>query len=506
MAVGYFQEKRGNVMVLPDVSDALREVMDQGIEDNFLEPLLAAGFRCRDQADWRGAEHWFRAALALDAESADAWGALGDVLSESGEGTGAAAALARAAALEPEQPHRWAALAERLAESALAESALAESALAGSALTGSVAAESAVAYRRWLALRPDSAPAHAGLARQLLRLGQPEAALAPLREAMLLDPENAEAATALAGLLTDRGEPLSALEAVQPMVRRRPDHEGLHFEIGRAWAALGESAKAESAWRRCLALAPEDGVGAGAALAALAAESAAPPGPPAPAYVRALFDRYAERFDRDLIDRLHYQAPGLLYAAVRRVMDDGGRAEGGGDNGGGWAAPFDILDLGCGTGLAGVAFAGVAGFLAGVDLSPRMLAEARRRGLYHSLIEGDLQTVLAGETARWDLILAADVLTYLGDLRPVLAAVARVLRPGGRFAATVEKNPDQGAVSPSATRRVRHSAAHVVESVHAAGLTLRGLEEGVLRLEKRQPVIGLVLVAERPRPPCENSP
>ena len=55
-----------------------------------------------------------------------------------------------------------------------------------------------------------------------------------------------------------------------------------------------------------------------------------------------------------------------------------------------------ILDLGCGTGLAGLAFQPLAARLDGVDLSPAMIEKARARGIYDHLDVADLETRAGG--------------------------------------------------------------------------------------------------------------
>ncbi|MFX8227089.1 methyltransferase domain-containing protein, partial [Acinetobacter baumannii] len=89
-------------------------------------------------------------------------------------------------------------------------------------------------------------------------------------------------------------------------------------------------------------------------------------------------------------------APDLLRAAVDRVMPG--------------ATGLRILDLGCGTGLAGVTFMALAAHLAGVDLSPRMVEKARQRGLYDELGVGDVVEAMRRTPGGWDLLVAADVL------------------------------------------------------------------------------------------------
>ncbi len=145
-----------------------------------------------------------------------------------------------------------------------------------------------------------------------------------------------------------------------------------------------------------------------------------------------------------------------------------------------------ILDLGCGTGLAGMVFKPLAARLTGIDLSPAMIEKARARGIYDRLCVGDIETALDG---RYDLIMAADTLVYLGDLAPVFAAVAAHLSPNGFFLFTTEAKDDSGfALGPK--RRWRHSEAYIRDTAHAAGLSVAGLVAASPRTEGHQPVPG----------------
>jgi len=99
---------------------------------------------------------------------------------------------------------------------------------------------------------------------------------------------------------------------------------------------------------------------------------------------------------------------------------------------------LNILDLGCGTGSAGAWLKDYAKTLIGVDLSPNMLIIAKKKNLYQELYEQPLNTYLQDCSVDFDLVVAADVLSYIGDLGETFCQVSKVLRPGGCFAFTVE--------------------------------------------------------------------
>ncbi|HMU52807.1 MAG TPA: methyltransferase domain-containing protein, partial [Geminicoccaceae bacterium] len=174
-------------------------------------------------------------------------------------------------------------------------------------------------------------------------------------------------------------------------------------------------------------------------------------------YVRALFDEYAGRYDGHLLRDLHYAAPNLVRTIVGDRLD--GRPD---------AA---VADLGCGTGLCGPLFRRVAGRLVGVDLSPRMLDEARRREVYDELVEAEIVAFLRDRRDDFDLLIAADVLVYLGDLGPLFRAAALALRPAGLMALTVEEGSSDGFALRSSGRFV-HGRAYVERAVLEAGLRL----------------------------------
>ena len=326
---------------------------------------------------------------------------------------------------------------------------------------------------------PASAAGPRGLvdfARIARQAGDAEAAVSHYREAQFLDPDDAAIALEAALYLAELGRHRESVEILERCVRRHPELPAARFHLGTVWRQLAEPEKAAQQLRRYLALEPEDRLGATAALDTLAEPATELPS----TYLRSLFDQYADEFDRNLVKDLDYRAPEILRQAVDRC----------------WRAPAagaDVLDLGCGTGLGGAAFRDIARRMHGVDLSPRMIERASARGIYESLAVGDAVAALRAETAAWDLVIAADVLVYLGDLAPLFAAALQALRPGGVLAATVEAaDGAEPALKP--TRRFGHPADYLRRTAAAAGLTVALLEPASTRTEKGEPVAGNVMV------------
>ena len=157
---------------------------------------------------------------------------------------------------------------------------------------------------------------------------------------------------------------------------------------------------------------------------------------------------------------------------------------------------LDILDLGCGTGLAGEVFQDLARRLDGVDLSPLMIERARGRGIYDSLVIQDIETALTTASPSYDLILAADTLVYLGDLVALFRGASLRLKKGGFFLFTVERKPGEGfELGPK--RRYRHSEAYLREEAGRAGLEVMGLLDCSPRWEAKSPVEGLAVALQR---------
>jgi predicted TPR repeat methyltransferase len=297
-----------------------------------------------------------------------------------------------------------------------------------------------------------------------------------LRERLFLDPRDARAMCDLAILLGASGDLPGAIDLYQRALRVDPYDTDVLVRLGRLWNWLGDLERARSWFTRALSIDP-DCADAAARLAELA-----DPCTLTPAYIRTLFDQYAERFDENLTGTLAYRAPREVAAMAARC----GIAE----------HSAEVLDLGCGTGLSGLALQPFATRLDGVDLSPAMVAKAAERRIYDDLAVAEAGEYLAGAARDWDIVAAVDMLNYIGDLAPIFAAAAAHIRPSGWLIGTVEKRAE-GGTALTEKRRHTHGEDHLRQAIGAANLTVVEIADATLRQEGGQPVAGLIFAARR---------
>jgi predicted TPR repeat methyltransferase len=282
--------------------------------------------------------------------------------------------------------------------------------------------------------------------------------------------------------LEDKGDLAGAASLLTQALELAPHFASAWFALGELRETLGDCEAAAAAFRSAALADPPDRHGAALRLARL---GALPPVAMPVGYIRTLFDGYAPAFEASLRGGLGYCAPEQLLAAVEQACA------------GGTLKFSAALDLGCGTGLAGAAFRPCCDRLAGVDLSPAMLARARAKGQYDELVEAEAMTFLHRQVAagaRYDLILAADVFIYFHELLQVSPPVKQLLSPGGLFTFSVETHDGEGVILRD-TLRYAHGKAHVRAALAASGLTLVSLDSAASRSEKGVAVPGLIVVA-----------
>src|ERR1700732_879191 len=141
-----------------------------------------------------------------------------------------------------------------------------------------------------------------------------------------------------------KGDLVAAADLLSQATELAPGFASAWFTLGEIREQLGERDAAIAAFRKAQQADPGDRHGARLRLMLLGAENLS--GMP-PAYVCALFDQYAPKFESALVDDLGYRGPALLFKAVLAARHAVRKP----------AFFRRAIDLGCGTGLGGRGFA-----------------------------------------------------------------------------------------------------------------------------------------------------
>ena len=340
-----------------------------------------------------------------------------------------------------------------------------------------------------------------------------------LNKALEIDPENARAWYALATLDADEN-PDVAIPLFKKAIKYDPTYTAAHHALGRTLEKSGRHAEATGAFAAALRATRVHARKAAAGSRPARAKDAAyhDPDPLAtlerrltdpktldlhhalaanaevfsptkvPDYAIAnLFDRYADTFDSHLRGKLQYAAPEMIAQAVAELT--AGEPD---------ERRYDVLDLGCGTGLIGPLLRPLARTLDGVDLSPAILEKARDKRVYDALDVADMVALLNDRPHSYDALTAADSVIYTGDLSPLFEAASKSLRPGGLFAFTVEAGAGDRYHLHQKTLRYTHSEPYVKHIAAIHGYTVERFTPVIPRYEADHPVHGYLIVLRTP--------
>ena len=203
-------------------------------------------------------------------------------------------------------------------------------------------------------------------------------------------------------------------------------------------------------------------------------------------YVADLFDAMSDNFDDILVGTLEYKTPQRLFDAVKQALPNPSPAQ-------------SILDLGCGTGLCAPVFRDITEFMAGVDLSPKMVEKARQRNLYDLLVTGELTEAMRNADRKYSLVLSADVFVYIGDLGEVFTACFDVMEPGGLFAFSNESVADENQdYVLNKSGRYAHSRHYIEALARRLNFSVVSYEKTVIRKEGGVEVAGMIFVLQKP--------
>ena len=169
--------------------------------------------------------------------------------------------------------------------------------------------------------------------------------------------------------------------------------------------------------------------------------------------------------------KLKYGTPAFLSAAIEKL----GRA------------PYrTAIDIGCGTGLSGLALRenkilSEGARLVGMDLSPAMLAKAKEKEkVYDELRVGECvegMQAMGKEGQRFQLLVACDVLPYVGKLTGFFQRAREIVDEGGVLAFSTESlnTSEEEAIVLNVTGRYAHSRGYIEKEAARAGLTVASI-------------------------------
>ena len=143
-------------------------------------------------------------------------------------------------------------------------------------------------------------------------------------------------------------------------------------------------------------------------------------------YVHALFENYASYYNFHMQNTLEYQAPTYLKSFLKSLNKDFNH----------------VLDLGCGSGLAGKCLRPYSKHLIGIDISQAMLEEAEKLKHYDNLWHQDALSFLNDTSGVFDLIVALEFIPYVQSPAPLFKAISQKLCPQGYLIFTFEVGLD----------------------------------------------------------------
>ena len=328
------------------------------------------------------------------------------------------------------------------------------------------------------ALDPNDLSISLGLAIAWRQLGHPSKSaqlLAPLRLEQDSDPELCWEVLLLAGL--NQGEEAMLQQAIGLAYQLQIEPSLWLEQVADYLCEQQHPQLALPLYQQADALAPQRDT-LGFKLAALRGDNPAQ----APAiYVEQLYQAHADQFERRLIGRLGYRAPWLLAEQLSQM----GHTE------------FErVLDLGCGSGLAGQQLHQQFNIehLCGIDLSEQMLQLAQAKGCYDRLECAELIAWLKQDSSCYQLICALDVLIYQGDLSALFEQLSAKLSNNGLFAYTVELNEAGTPYQLDPSGRFRHSQDYLTTLARCYGLNPLLQLPINLRQEHQLPTAGLLII------------
>ncbi len=312
----------------------------------------------------------------------------------------------------------------------------------------------------------------------LKQLGRHEEALAAYDRSLKLDYNAANTHYNRGLVLHELGRLDEAIDAFDISIKLQPEYAEAYSAKGNVYKLLDDVEKATEAYKAALKI-NSNLENEKYYLSSLGHSTA--PGQSPEKYVIELFDSYANTFEKELTEKLHYKTPTQMFNAVEKFKNI-------------LPEKLDVLDLGCGTGLCGKAFQPITKQITGVDLSSKMLQKAKEKNIYTSLIQADVNQSFQQINSTFDLIVSADVFIYIGDVDTIFEQAKNKLKPNGLFVFSVETNDKKENFTLRPTGRYAHSLKYIEQLARTYNFENIYTKKNILRYQKSKPIDGAVII------------
>ena len=327
-------------------------------------------------------------------------------------------------------------------------------------------------YTKWaLSFYPKSPILYNLLGAASRGLSDFEEAIESFHQAKCLNFDDAETHNNLAISLKDAGRIAEAVISYEQAIKIKPDFFSAYVNLTYALKDIGEIDRAKENIKKALLLKPNDE--RAAFLQATLTGDTLPKSPDK--YVETLFDNFATTFDHKLTEILAYNTPKTLKEEIYKNIKQ---------------KDFDkVLDLGCGTGLFGDEIRDSCKHLTGIDISKNMLSKAEEKYIYDELYHFEIEKYLATSALDFDLVCAADVFVYMGDLHKTMHILKSRNNVDFSIAFTTEHS-DIGEYVLQSSGRYTHSRNYIENICSKLGYKLETHSIHPLRKEANTQIYG----------------
>ena len=334
-----------------------------------------------------------------------------------------------------------------------------------------------ISYQKALTIKPRVAEVYFNMGCAFQKKDAFNQALVCYRQAISIKPDYAKAHNNIGSVLHLTGALSDALVSYHRALTANPEYAEAHYNIGNINTRLGKSAAAIENYTQAARIDPDDADIQHILHAITGVQTSAAP----ISYVESLFDEYAAKFDQSLQVDLLYEMPIILKNTMLEVHN---------------TTSFGaVLDMGCGTGLAGTALQDFSDSIDGVDVSKGMLEQAKKKQVYDSLTHASIAQFLETTPLSFDYFVATDVFNYIGDLKNIFGLIASRNRRKTKIGFSTEHQSEEG-FCLQASGRYSHSKAYIQSLCDEYGYNIIHFSEVNLRRENGKFLIGAVYIVE----------